>query len=73
MGYKYIHAVNGKEAVDYCRENAYITLFLMDIKMTVMTGDEATSQIQVSMPELPIIAITAYAQIGDEHHFLKVG
>ena len=73
MGYKYIHAVNGKEAVDFCRQNEDISLVLMDIKMPVMTGDEATRQIREFRTELPIIATTAYAQTGDAHYFLEAG
>lgn len=73
LGYNYIHAVNGKEAVDFCRQNPEISIVLMDIKMPVLDGDEATKQIRVFRPELPIIATTAYAQTGDEHRFLEAG
>ena len=72
-GHNHIHALNGKEAVDFCRQNPEISIVLMDIKMPVMNGDEATKQIRVFRPELPIIAITAYAQTGDEHRFLEAG
>lgn len=73
LGYNYIHAVNGKEAVDFCRQNPEISIVLMDIKMPVLNGDEATKQIRVFRPELPIIATTAYTQTGDEHRFLEAG
>lgn len=73
LGYNYIHAVNGKEAVDFCRQNPEISIVLMDIKMPVLNGDEATKQIRVFRSELPIIATTAYAQTGDEHYFLEAG
>lgn len=72
-GYAYIHAVNGLEAVDHCRQNPDITLVLMDIKMPEMDGLEATRQIREIRPELPIIATTAYAQTGDEHRILAAG
>jgi len=72
-GYKYIHAANGRDAVDFCRQNPEISLVLMDIKMPVMHGDEATRQIRTFLPELPIIATTAHAQTGDEHRFLEAG
>lgn len=72
-GYHLIHAVNGEEAVNLCRQNPEIALLLMDIKMPVMNGVEATKLIREFRPELPIIATTAYAQTGDEHRFLEVG
>lgn len=72
-GYNYIHAANGQEAVDLCRQNPDISLVLMDIKMPVMHGDEATRQIRLFRPELPIVATTAHAQSGDEHRFLAAG
>jgi PAS domain S-box-containing protein len=72
-GYNHIHAANGKEAVDFCRQNPDISIVLMDIKMPLMNGDEATKQIRVFRPELPIIATTAHAQTGDEYKLLAAG
>ena len=69
----HLHAVNGAEAVELCKQNSKITLVLMDIKMPVMNGLEATQLIHEFRPELPIIATTAYAQTGDEHRFLAAG
>lgn len=45
----------------------------MDIKMPVINGVEATKLIHEFWPELPIIATTSYAQIGDEQRFLDAG
>ena len=73
IGCDYIHVVNGAEAVEMCRQNKKITLVLMDIKMPVMNGLEATQLIHSFRPELPIIATTAYAETGDEHRFLAAG
>jgi PAS domain S-box-containing protein len=69
----YLHAKNGVEAVDMCKQNDQITLVLMDIKMPVMNGVEATQIIHLFRPELPIIATTAYAQTGDEFRFISAG
>ncbi len=73
QGYNILHAVNGAEAVNYCMQNKGISIVLMDIKMPVIDGIEATRQIREFMPELPIIATTAHAQTGDEHRFLAAG
>jgi PAS domain S-box-containing protein len=59
--YTIILANNGQEAVDICRENESVSLVLMDIKMPVMDGIQATKLIKEFRPKLPIIAQSAYA------------
>lgn len=66
-------ATNGIEAIELCRQHADISFVLMDIKMPVLNGLEATKQIREINPELPVIALTAYAQAGDEHRVLSAG
>ena len=60
-----LHAKNGKEAVEMCKENNEIDFVLMDLKMPVMNGFKATSLIKEFMPGLPIIAQTAYSAKED--------
>ncbi|MDP2235254.1 MAG: PAS domain S-box protein [Bacteroidales bacterium] len=72
-GCDYLQARNGLEAVELCKQHPAITLVLMDIKMPVMNGLEATKLIREFHPKLPIIAITAHAQTGDEPRFLAAG
>lgn len=67
------YAVNGVEAVALCKQHPEIGLILMDIKMPVMDGLEATRLIREFMLDIPIIALTAYAQTGDEHKMIKAG
>ncbi len=57
---KIIHAQNGKEALEYT-ENSAFDIILMDIKMPVMDGFEATSKIRKFNQTVPIIAQTAYS------------
>lgn len=56
-----IHAVNGKEAVEICKQNNKLNLVLIDIKMPVMNGYEAIKQIREFRSDIPIIAQTAFA------------
>jgi CheY-like chemotaxis protein len=70
---KIIHALNGKEAVDKCSQNPEIGLVLMDIKMPVIDGIEATRQIRAINSKIPIVAITAYAMSGDAVRILEAG
>lgn len=58
-------AHNGKMAVDICASNREINMVLMDIRMPVMDGYEATKQIKQFRPDLPIIAQTAFALDSD--------
>jgi PAS domain S-box-containing protein len=58
--YELIRACNGQEAVDMCKSNAAIIFVLMDIKMPVLNGEEATLQIKEFRPTLPIVAQTAH-------------
>jgi CheY-like chemotaxis protein len=67
-----IRATNGLEAVVICK-NKHIDLVLMDIKMPVMDGYEATKQIRELMPDLPIIAQTAYRTDADKNKALACG
>jgi|GEM_PF-615080 len=72
-GVTIIRAKNGQEAVDIGTADSRISLVLMDIKMPIMSGDEATKQLKAVRPHLPIIATTAYAMGGDKDRLLKVG
>ena len=71
--YNLIHARNGKEAVEVCTSNKNIALVLMDIKMPVMNGYEATEKIKSIYPDLPIIAQTAYSTSSDYYLALDHG
>ncbi|MEA4935757.1 MAG: response regulator [Paludibacter sp.] len=73
IGCDSIQAINGAEAVEICKHNSDISIVLMDIRMPVMNGVEATKLIREFKPELPIIATTAYALSGDEHRLLETG
>ena len=68
-----IHAKNGQEAVAKCKDNLSIDIVLMDLKMPVMNGFEATKQIKKLRPGLPVIAQTAYALTDDKEKALNVG
>lgn len=70
--YEYDRARNGQEAVDMVEKNNY-DLILMDIKMPVMDGMEATRLIKEKHPELPIIALTANAFDSDRQLAMEAG
>ncbi len=67
-GFKIFDAANGQEAVDVIRE-CRPDIVLMDMKMPVMDGYEATDVIKTDddVRHTPIIAVTASAMRADEH------
>ena len=65
-GFKVARAENGVEAVNICYNNPDVNLVLMDLKMPVLGGIEATRQIKSFLPGLPVIALTAYVSSENE-------
>lgn len=67
-------AEDGSEAVKKIRENEYDAV-LMDVQMPVMDGYEATGIIRSDprFKDLPIIAMTAHAMVGDQEKSISAG
>ncbi len=66
-------ATDGLQAVEFCKNNPNVDLVLMDLKLPKMTGLDAIIEIRKMMPNLPIIAQTAYAWIGQKEKVLDLG
>lgn len=68
-----LKATSGIEAIEACSNNPDIDLILMDIKMPVMDGYEATRQIRKFNKNVVIIAQTAYGLSGDNEKSIEAG
>jgi PAS domain S-box-containing protein len=73
LNIRVLWAKDGLEAVNLCKTDPSINLVLMDIKMPLLNGYEATKMIKSLRPELPVIAQTAYAMISDKLEADKAG
>ena len=70
--YQFERAKNGQEAVEMVDKGQY-DIVLMDIKMPIMNGLEATKAIKEKHPDLPILALTANAFDSDRQLAMDAG
>lgn len=68
-----IRAYNGQEAINICEQGHGINLIMMDLKMPIVDGFEATKKIKSMNLNIPIIAQTALAISGDKQKALDAG
>lgn len=68
-----IRAENGQKAIDCFNQDPKINLVLMDIKMPVMNGIEATKYMKSKNRDIPIIAQTAYVHDANKKAIMDAG
>ena len=68
-------AADGADALEHLRVSAF-DVVLMDVNMPVMDGIEAVARIrsgQAGRADIPVIALTADAMVGEEHRLRALG
>jgi osomolarity two-component system sensor histidine kinase NIK1 len=67
-------ASNGVQAVEMASRTAY-DVILMDVQMPEMDGFQATTAIRAldPQPQVPIVALTAHAMVGDRQRCIEAG
>jgi signal transduction histidine kinase/DNA-binding response OmpR family regulator/CHASE3 domain sensor protein len=72
---KVISATDGKEALAQLQNHPETSIVLMDMMMPEMDGYESTSQIRQNprFKNLPVIAVTAKAMMGDREKCIRAG
>ena len=73
MSVKIFKAHNGKEAIDVCMQENGLTIVLMDLKMPIMDGYEATRRIKKMFPSIKIIAQSAYSSKKEKKAAIAAG
>ncbi|MEI3607143.1 response regulator transcription factor [Pseudogracilibacillus sp. SE30717A] len=61
-------AENGQEAIELLEKNHLIDLILMDVRMPIMNGMEATRLIKAKWPQVKILILTTF---NDEHYAME--
>lgn len=70
--FELVHAWDGDEAIrTFAKETP--DLVIMDINLPLKDGYEATAEIRRLAPDVPVIAVTAYAQHSDEEKIMRSG
>lgn len=64
---------NGKDAVEFIKENPDFDLILMDIQLPGISGEHATREIREFNKKIPIVAQTAHAMSNDKENYLNAG
>jgi len=72
MGYQFTIVSDGSQAVEAIGSEHY-DLILMDLAMPVLDGIDATKHIRNNGHELPIIALTAFAESEFSHLTREAG
>ena len=75
MGHKVTAADHGQVALE-CLENQRFDMIFMDVQMPFMDGYTATRRIRKAsapLSQIPIIALTAHAMVGDREKCLASG
>lgn len=74
-GYQCISAIGGEEGIELLKQDKEVAVVLMDMMMPGMDGYQAIAEIN-RLPELqniPVIAVTAQAMVGDRERCLEAG
>ncbi|MDQ8052458.1 MAG: response regulator [Pedobacter sp.] len=72
---KVLSAVDGKDALRVLAENPKVDVVLMDMMMPELDGYQTTTQIRAmkAYKQLPILAVTAKAMMGDREKCIAAG
>jgi two-component system, cell cycle response regulator DivK len=68
-----IWAINGQQAVEYCRLYSHIDMVLTDLQLPVFDGLEVIRRIRKFKPDLPIIVQTANVMDDEYEKCMQAG
>lgn len=72
FGHMVLEAVEGEAGIKLAKYGP-IDLILCDLQMPGMDGYEVVRRMKVNLSSIPMIAVTAYAMVGDRDKVLAAG
>ena len=69
-----LQSVDGRDAIELAREH-HPDLIIMDIQLPDISGMEYTKMLKAvdELKDIPVLAVTAFALMGDEERILEAG
>lgn len=71
-GFTVTQATSGKEALEFLSRKKF-ALVISDVRMPVLSGLEMLRELRVGNPDLPVLLVTAYANIRDAVDAMRDG
>lgn len=71
-GYTVMTAANGEEGIGLIRQEVF-NLVITDLKMPKLRGDELARAVAQFNPEIPVIVMTAYAEVNEAVKLMQDG
>ena len=68
-----IEGSNGQEAITMAESNPDIQLVLLDLKMPIVDGIQALTEIRPTLPKAKIVVLTGYPFYGDADLLVQQG
>ncbi|MFD2582567.1 two-component system response regulator [Pedobacter vanadiisoli] len=74
-GFDCLSAISAQEGFSILEENSNVAIVLMDMMMPDMDGYQAIAAMKKSpkMRDIPVLAVTAQAMVGDKERCLSAG
>ncbi len=71
-GYAVVTAADGEEGIGLIRQEVF-SLVITDLKMPKLRGDELARAVSQFNPEIPVIVMTAYAEVNEAVQLMQDG
>lgn len=73
VGWTVLEAADGNSGLEACRENISLDAVLLDIRLPDQDGTVILQEIKAMHPQLPVVMLTAFGNVGSAVEAMKLG